>query len=196
MAFQVLFLSSFLAGLVLTVTFMLLGVERSSRGSRASILAADADGWRRVVADAQRQISARLGLPSIAAFATAFGAVGYLLTRYTEWSPPLRLVAALVAGGLAVASTVGLVAKWAIPGARREVVDERYLLQGHLARVTAAIERERPGQISYVVDGRTFSTRALGLDGMPARAGTDVVIERIENGCAYVEPWSVVERRL
>ena len=196
MVLQILFLGSFLAGLVLAVVFMLLGVERSSRGSAAPLRVPDAEGWRRLVVDAERQTSARVGLPSLAAFGTAFGAIGYLLTRYTGATPVVRLVAASVAGGLAVAGMVALVAKWAVPSARRDVMDDRYLLQGHLARVTAAIHADVPGRISYVVDGASFSSPARTLHGAKAEAGTDVVIERIEDGCAYVEPWAMVEKRL
>jgi hypothetical protein len=34
------------------------------------------------------------------------------------------------------------------------------------------------------------------LDGVLLEAGGDVVIERIEDGIAYVEPWDRVEARL
>jgi hypothetical protein len=36
----------------------------------------------------------------------------------------------------------------------------------------------------------------VSLDGQPIREGTDVVIERLDGNVAYVEPWSLVERRL
>jgi hypothetical protein len=76
------------------------------------------------------------------------------------------------------------------------VVDERYLLQGHPARVTAAIAADTPGAIVYEVDGTRHTVQALALDGAPVAVETDVVIERVENGLAYVEPWDSVEERL
>jgi len=37
---------------------------------------------------------------------------------------------------------------------------------------------------------------AVSLTGEPIEPGSDVVIERIEDGRAFVEPWAAVERRL
>jgi hypothetical protein len=37
---------------------------------------------------------------------------------------------------------------------------------------------------------------AQGLSNTELPLGTEVVIDRIENGVAYVEEWSVVEQRL
>ena len=46
------------------------------------------------------------------------------------------------------------------------------------------------------MDGVRYSLSALGLEGEALAAGTEVVIERVENGHAYVEPWLQVEKRL
>ena len=83
-----------------------------------------------------------------------------------------------------------------VPSARDEVVDERYLLQGHFARVTSAIAGSEPGAIVYEVNGTRYATKALSVDGTPVDADTEVVIERVEDGVAYVEPWARVEERL
>jgi hypothetical protein len=37
---------------------------------------------------------------------------------------------------------------------------------------------------------------ARAIDDHAVRAGTEVVIERIENGVAFVEEWAEVEKRL
>jgi hypothetical protein len=37
---------------------------------------------------------------------------------------------------------------------------------------------------------------ARAIDDQLVRAGTEVVIERIENGVAFVEEWAAVEKRL
>jgi membrane protein implicated in regulation of membrane protease activity len=70
------------------------------------------------------------------------------------------------------------------------------VLQGHLATVTAPIEPNSDGEITYVVEGTRHTVRARGLDGSTAARGVEVVIERIENNVAYVEPWVEVEKRL
>jgi len=80
------------------------------------------------------------------------------------------------------------------------VIDERYLLQGQPARVTRVVREEDGGElayeISYVEGGRERFARAQSLDGTPLAVGSEVVIERIEDGYAYVEAWSIVEKRL
>jgi hypothetical protein len=70
------------------------------------------------------------------------------------------------------------------------------VLQGHIATVTAPIGVGIEGEIEYVVEGARHTARARGLDGSTAEQGIEVVIERIEDGVAYVEPWVEVEKRL
>lgn len=178
-----LFLGLFLAGLVLAVGAMLFGVERT-----------------RTSADGAPTIGARLTVPNVAAFATASGAVGYLLHRYSSLGTAAIFVLAAIAGMVGVVGAILLVARWALPAVAAEVVDERYLLQGHPARVTAVIAdgSGAPGayEISYEEGGTTHQLRAQSLEGTSLSPGSEVVIERVENGIAYVEAWSVVERRL
>lgn len=174
-----LFLAALLLGLLLGVFAMLHGVER--RPPEGATVATP---------------SARLNLPTIAGFATLFGAAGYLLLRYSSLAPVIVLVVAASIGAAGAAGAVALVAKWAVPGAAHDVEDPRYLLQGHLARVTSAIQGTGRGEIAYVVDGVRHVTPAASLDGAPVPADTEVVIERIEDGVAHVERWAVVEERL
>ena len=183
-----LFLGSFLAGLVLGVGAMLFGVERKAKAAPPHPGAEPPT------------IGARLTVPNVAAFATLFGAVGYLLERYTAlgFAPTLVIAAALGIAGV-VGAVLG-VARWALPGVVSEVVDERYLLQGTPARVTRVVRSDTGApsayEISYDEKGRQHVLPARSLDGAPLAQGADVVIERVEEGYAYVEAWSVVERRL
>lgn len=181
-----LFLGFFLAGLVLGVGAMLFGVERKRA---ATVSPAEAP-----------TISARLTVPNVAAFCAVSGAVGYLVHRYSALGSALVFIVAATAGVLGVIGASLLVARWALPGVAGEVVDERYLLQGHPARVARVIDGPTGAaaeyEISYEEEGRTHAARAFSLEGTPLEAGSDVVIERIEDGIAYVEAWSVVERRL
>lgn len=178
-----LFLGLFLAGLVLAVGAMLFGVERT-----------------RPSASGSPTIGARLTVPNVAAFATISGAVGYLLHRYSSLGTAATFVIAAIAGAVGVIGASLLVARWALPAVAAEVVDERYLLQGHPARVTALIGDGSGApsayEISYEEGGATHQLRAQGIDGAALAPGSEVVIERVEDGIAYVEAWSVVERRL
>jgi hypothetical protein len=182
-----LFLGALLLGLLLGVFAMLHGVERPAREDSAPPGAAPGE---------PPQPSARLNLPAIAGFATLFGAVGYLVLRYSALAPGFVLAIAAIAGAAGATGAVALVAKWAVPGAAHDTEDPRYVLQGHLARVTSAIQGTGHGEIAYVVNGVRHLSPATSLDGAPVPTDTDVVIERIENGVAYVERWAVVEERL
>jgi hypothetical protein len=170
------FAALFLLGLVLGVRAMLQGVERPGKSSGSPRFAING--------------------PMVAGFAAVCGATGYLLTRYTRLSTPIDLVIALPAGVLGALGALSLVAAWAIPAAQAEVVDERFTLQGAFARVVAAAEGGATGTIRYEVDGVAQTSPASPLDNSRLEVGADVVIERIENGVAFVEPWARVEARL
>ena len=184
---RVVYLLSFLVGLAFGVVSMLAGIDRQRR---------------------RRQRTPILNYPTVGAFFTLTGAIGYLLSRYSSLSPAVTALIALLVGLAAGGGMLGLVAGWAIPSAARDVEDERYRLQGFLGRVTRAIgaadssaAAEAPdttplGEISFVHDGIHSVSPARSLDGQRIELGTDVVIERIEDGIAYVESWSRIEKEL
>jgi hypothetical protein len=76
------------------------------------------------------------------------------------------------------------------------VDDERYVLQGSLGRVVAPIGSKSAGQVSLESSGHKEILPARGIDDQTMPVGTEVVIERIEDGVAYVEDWATVEKRL
>jgi membrane protein implicated in regulation of membrane protease activity len=198
-----LFLASFVVGAVLGVFQVFFGVERRTRRSKrhpGGAEAAPADAAKSMIpaslVQAQKEISARISLPSVAAFLTFFGLVGYLVSRFTELSTLVRVIIAAAAGGLGVVGVLALIKAWAVPSARREVVDERFVLMGHLARVTKPIGEAEAGEIVYEVDGVPYTAAAMSLNRDALEAGTDVVIERVEDGVAHVEEWAHVEKRL
>lgn len=191
-----LFLAALFLGLVLGVLAMLVGVERRPRRSTYSPPSVGLPFSRESVIVASSEISARFHLPIVAPFATTFGAVGYLITRYSSLGIAGRIIIPVAAGALAAAGVVILIARWAVPSARRDVPDERYLWQGLPAQVTSAIDVANPGHITVEVDGTRHVVLAVSLNGDPIGQGSDVIIERIEDGTAFVEPWAAVERRL
>jgi len=173
------FLGSFLAGLVLTVFSMLVGVER-----RGGVVTRVEHGARPRV---------RLTRPIIAAFAMLFGVLGYLLNRHTTLGPISTLFLAAVAGMLGILGSVLLVAKWAVKGAHDDTAE---LLQGHVATVTRDATASAPAEITYVLNGIRSVVPAKPVDETKLATGAEVVIERIENGVAFVETWAQVEQRL
>jgi membrane protein implicated in regulation of membrane protease activity len=182
----VLFLASFIGGLLLAVGVMLFGVERPARAGGGSVLSGAAPGRPRV----------RASVPVLAGFLIVFGVLGYLVVRIGNpgaWQP----------GGIALAGGVGaaLLTRWIVAKSAAivpefDIDDERYVLQGHIARVVAPIASGDEGKISFQLGTGTRMLRARGVDDTALAAGTEVVIERIEGEVAFVEPWVQVEERL
>lgn len=182
-------LAVLLTGLVLGVFSMLYGTERP-------VQPAAAPHERRSSHDPAAEPSALFNAASLAALAVGFGLTGYLLDRFTTWGWGALLTVALLAGAAAYAGQALLMARWAIPSARREGVDERFLLQGTPGRVEQGAASGAAGVMRYALDGREHALPVRALDGTDLASGTDVVIDRVEDGVAIVERWDDVERRL
>lgn len=184
-----LFLATFLAGLLLGVRVMLYGVERDAQAP----FALDPARIGREYHPPTPRV--RMWLPLVAAFLTGFGVAGYLTLRGTGRTGMAIGVGVLVGAILAaLASRVVRRAVRFIP--EHDPDDPRYVLQGHVATVTAPISTDADGEVAYAVEGANHVARARAIDGSHVGVGDEVVIERIEDGVAYVEPWVAVERRL
>lgn len=175
---KVLYLAAFIGGLLLAVRIMIAGVERprdsSPRGER----------------------SFRLSPPVLVAFSIVFGAVGYVLTQNQSRTIATRALIAVVLGGAASVLAAQLVRRWWKVVPEHDVDDERYVLQGQVARVTKPIHGDVEGEVTFEFGNEHRSVRARDLDGGSIMADAEVVIERIENDVAYVESWQEVEKRL
>lgn len=177
--FRVIFLTAFLGGLVLAVFSMLHGVERTRRKRNRA-----------------RRPSAFFNLPAVAAFAGGFGATGYLVASRTVLSVWVVLILALAGGGLVMTGMITLLAKWALRGVTGRTIAEEEDIQGQPAVVTREISLAGAGEITYERNGAQLKVLARGLDTRTLPAGTEVVIDRLEGGVAFVEEWAVVEQRL
>jgi hypothetical protein len=171
----ILFLTLFILGLVLGVASMIAGIDRDQRRGR----------WIKYI-----------NLPIAAAGATLFGLVGYPLAKYSELGALATVGIAVAAGAIGAVGMMLIIAGWAVPSAEREVEDERFVLQGHFARVTRSIQAAEPGEIAFEHEGREHVARALSLDGSAIEQDAEVVIERVEDGVAYVELWSTIAEQL
>ncbi len=182
--------------LVLLTTGLVLGVFAMLYGTERQVATAVAPHERRNEHNPAAEPSPFFNLASLAAFSFAFGLTAYLVTRHTELPIAAQIVIATLAGGGAMALQVVLIARWAIPSARAEHVDERYLLQGTIGRTTSDIPANGTGTIQYLLDGQTYPLPARSLDDSAIGDAADVCIDRVEAGVAYVELWSRVEARL
>jgi membrane protein implicated in regulation of membrane protease activity len=171
------YIIALIVGLLLGVAIMLFGIERAP--ARAAVPA---------------EAAVRHALPFAAAFAVVFGVAGYSLLKFT--TPGRTIVLALLIGLAAALLTRWIVAKSAAMPVEHDVDDERYVLQGHVARVVASIGAGAEGRISFEVGTEHRTLRARSLDDASVETGTEVVIERVEGDLAYVEPWVQVEQRL
>lgn len=169
------YLGAFIVGLLIAVSIMLFGIERRS-------------------ATAASPSTIRSSLPLVSAFAVGFGAGGYSLSRVMSVGG--ALVSALLIGIAVGLVTHWLVAKSASMTVEHDIDDERYVLQGHVARVVSSINAGSEGRISFDVGSEQRTLRARSLDDTFVDEGTEVIIERIEGDLAYVEPWLQVEQRL
>ena len=186
---SLLYVACFVAGLVLGVYVMLNGVERAPRPTgRAPHEETGAH-------DPRTEPPKVLNPQTAASFAVCFGGAGYLALR-AGWSGGMAIAVALVAGIVSAGLSTMLLTKWALPSARRDAVDARYLMQGHPATVTRAIPAGGVGEIAYEADGRQWTVEARAWDDAPVGVGEDVAIDRVEGGVAYVEQWAQVEARL
>lgn len=180
-------------GLVLGVFAMLYGTERSVRVVDAG---APKPHERTTEHNPAAEPSPLFNLASIAAFSVGFGLTGYFVARYTSWPLVAQVIAACVDGALALIAQSLLISHWAIPGARADHIDERYFLQGTLAHITRDVPANGEGILHYSLDGQECDLPARDMDGGAIALGTEVVIDRVENGVAFVELWSRVEARL
>jgi hypothetical protein len=173
---KVAYLLAFVAGLMLAVRIMIRGVERPAASHPS------------------HERSFRLSPAVLSAFGIVFGLSGYLLQ--TRLSTGGIFAASVVLGVVVAVVTARLVTKWWAVVPVHDVDDERYVLQGHIARVTKSIRPEVDGEVAFEVEGERHVLRARGIDHGSLDVETEVVIERIEEDVAFVEAWAEVERRL
>lgn len=171
------FTAAFTAGLVLAVFAMLRGVEKRT-------------------GDEIKRPLAGLNLPVFGMALIAFGAVGYLLSRYSGLGIAMRLLIAALSGAGAYAGMTLLLAKWALKAPLEDPHELQELIQGHIAVVVQEIGSATPGRIEYTLNGHHHSVEARSLDGKPIPVGTEVVIDTQDGNVANVEPWASVEPRL
>ena len=134
--------------------------------------------------------------PAVAAFAVGLGAVGYVLSSRTSLRAWGVVLLALLGGGIATTGMIALLARWALSKGATEGIDESETIQGQLAVVTREIAPGGTGAISYEHLGARLQSPARAIGNQRLEQGSEVVIDRLENGVAFVEEWAVVEQRL
>lgn len=134
--------------------------------------------------------------PVVGAALLTFGIVGYLTTKYSQIDTIEILVLSLIAAAAGWIGMTVLMARWALRGSLNDPHEEIEELQGTVATVTRTISPDEPGEIAYSFRGTPTRIAARSISGAEVPVGTEVVIDRIDNGMAEVELWSTVEQRL
>jgi hypothetical protein len=118
---------------------------------------------------------------------TWFGATGYLLTRFGEFSLLAALVGALAVGALGwylVARFLGLILQGEV-----EMDPADYRLEGTVGKLTVGIPEGGTGEIVFEKAGTRRSEAARAIGGAAIPRGSEVVITSYADGFALVQPW-------
>ena len=129
-----------------------------------------------------------INFSTITAFLAWFGAVGYLLTRFSSvWLWLGFLIA--VAGGILGGSIVFLFFVKILLAHDKALDPADYDMIGMLGQLTSAIRENGTGEMSFSQAGVRRSAAARSEGGSPIARGTEVVVTKYERGIAYVRPW-------
>jgi membrane protein implicated in regulation of membrane protease activity len=125
---------------------------------------------------------------TVMAFLAWFGGVGYILSAHS------RVVGPLV---LAIAFTAGVASSWVVFRFMVKLMnqegsflkEEDYRHEGCVGTVTVSIREKGTGEVVFLQGGVRKSAGARSQDGAVLEKGAEVVIEKYEDGIAYVRRW-------
>ena len=127
-----------------------------------------------------------LNMPTMMAFITWFGGVGYILRESLGWSGYIVTPLAVLSGATGALIMFTLLARVLWPMMSKPLNDEEFRLPGTLARVVSPIRAGGVGEIVYKKQGSKFTAGATSEDSDAIPKGAEVVIIRYERGLAYV----------
>jgi hypothetical protein len=127
-----------------------------------------------------------LNMPTIMAFITWLGGVGYILRSSLGLSALIVVPLAVISGLIGGAIMFFLLARVLWPMMSKPLRSADYRLPGTPARVVSSIREGGVGEIVYSKAGSRFTAGARAEDGRPIAKGVDVVIISYERGLAIV----------
>jgi membrane protein implicated in regulation of membrane protease activity len=125
---------------------------------------------------------------TVMAFLAWFGGVGYILSAHSRFVGPLVLAFAVLAG----VGSSWVVFRFMVKLMNQEgsfLKDEDYRHEGCVGTVTVPIREKGTGEVVFLQGGVRKSTGARAHDGTVLEKGAEVVIEKYEDGIAYVRRW-------
>ena len=198
------FLFMFLFGLIFTVVSVLLGMVHSGDinlphahgganghhghiGGHHTHAGAHGQGHDMHAEGGADEGPSFLNMPTIMAFITWFGGVGYLLRQSLDMSAFFAVPIALASGLVGGAIMFWLLARVLWPMVTPALESKDFSLPGTPARVVSSIRSGGVGEIVYTKGGTRFTAGAKGVTEDPIPKGAEVVILSYEKGLAYVQ---------
>ena len=129
-----------------------------------------------------------LNASTILAFLAWFGGTGYLLTKYSHIVSLFIVFLATFAGLAAGWMVFRFLLKLVGPSDEPLQVEDRRIV-GSLAKVSMTIRENGTGEVIFPLGGGRSCSGARSEDGIAIEKGAEVVIEKYEQGIAYVRRW-------
>jgi membrane protein implicated in regulation of membrane protease activity len=127
------------------------------------------------------------------AFLAWFGGTGYILTTHSHFVAIVSLGIALVAGLFAGWMVLKFMVKLT-RASDSQMNDADYRVEGSVGSISVPIRANGTGEVIFVLGGVRRSAGARSDDGQAIEKGTEVAIERYEDGIAYVRRWEEFTR--
>jgi membrane protein implicated in regulation of membrane protease activity len=152
-------------------------------------------GGRYAVGDSTRGGAAHSGMhvswlnvSTILAFLAWFGGTGYLLTKYSHIVSLFIVLVSTLAGLAAGWMVFRFLLKLVGPSDEPLQAEDRRIV-GSLAKVSMTIRENGTGEVIFPLGGGRSCSGARSEDGVAIEKGAEVVIEKYEQGIAYVKRW-------
>jgi membrane protein implicated in regulation of membrane protease activity len=127
------------------------------------------------------------------AFLAWFGGVGYILTKHSHLVALSSLGFATLAGLFAGFIVFRFMAR-IVKATEAQLLDWDYRLEGSVGVISSPIRENGVGEVIFEQNSVRKSLAARSGDGARLEKGTEVVIERYDNGIAYVKKWDEFTR--
>jgi membrane protein implicated in regulation of membrane protease activity len=127
------------------------------------------------------------------AFLAWFGGVGYILTKHSHFVALTSLGFATLAGLFAGFIVFRFMAR-IVKATEAQLLDWDYRMEGSVGVISSPIRENGVGEVIFEQNSVRKSLAARSSEGARLEKGTEVVIERYDNGIAYVKKWDEFTR--
>jgi membrane protein implicated in regulation of membrane protease activity len=191
MTWESVYLTSFFAGLLLTIVSFVFGgggLHVNLPGHMFDFTIGGHHGG-----SPHSHAPSPFNIASLMMFLTWFGAAGYIVSHYRSSTGALALTIALIAGFSGGALMYLFFARVLIAN-EHPLRNSDFDMTGVLGRISMPIRESGTGELIYSQQGTRRSCGARSDDGKAIERGSEVVVMRYEKGIAYVRPFEELQR--